>query len=406
VNKKIQNSKHHFHVNNTQTGLQNDFHPGMKFTATYHSLVHSGVAAFGVETSKSLPNNRMKVLYQTMIIDEFMKEYGIHSTLPLPESDEPKVEYILVGVNKEFPVALRPGNTIEVPPNSTLRIVDLKGNSKRGFFFKDSTGRQIEIGESFSITQSQKIEIRKDAFTAASFNIKILEASVIANTENKENPISSNLLDKKIHLLVSRNGKKSLVQFGESVNVLEGDEIIFGELTGVSPDRIKNLKINVVGFVGNRGANDGEDRGYVIKTDQDLIQKWATPGPGHASIYRVVLSENKIELGYIQLKVMEPEVKNAVIESSDGEKQVLNISKRMDSVAKINGNRFKLLSPIVSAADPSMVRVSFEGKELTRSSDGWWGDIKNHESKPLKIFYGKRLLGSVQIHGSESKLGR
>jgi hypothetical protein len=404
VNAKITNSKHKFHVNNTKTGLQKTFHPGMKFTATYHALLHSDVPAFGVETSKSLKTNRMKVLYQTMIINEFMTEYGIHSTLPLPQFDTPKVEYVLLKVNNEMPVAVSPGETLKIKPNSNINFVDLKGASERGYFLKDSNGRHIELGEEFRINKSQKVFIRKDAYKVASIRVELVKPE--SNSENSTAPIASDLTDLKAHILVKRNGKKTLVQFGETLKVLEGDKIEFAELTGVSKSRSKSMKVNVEGFIGNIKSNDGEDRGYVINTDKDFIKKWARPGPEHSSIYRVLLTENDQEISHIRLEVHEAAVANAVIESSDGVKQVVNFSDAQKKPIIVKGSGFKLLTPLVSEADPSLLKISYADKPLKGTSSGWEASFGKGNSSSLKVYYGDKLLGDVKVQGMASQVGK
>lgn len=74
VNRQIPAPEHRFHFNNHRTLKKDTVHKEQRLSATYHALTHVGIPAFGLETSKSIGDYRVRVKYQTMVINSFLEE--------------------------------------------------------------------------------------------------------------------------------------------------------------------------------------------------------------------------------------------------------------------------------------------------------------------------------------------
>ena len=66
----------------------------------------------------------------------------------------------------------------------------------------------------------------------------------------------------------------------------------------------KNLRVNFLGFVGNKINNTGEDRGYLIDTAQDLWDKYSQDGKGKN--YTIAISNKKTRVATIYVEIEEP----------------------------------------------------------------------------------------------------
>jgi Ni,Fe-hydrogenase maturation factor len=74
LNKKINNKKHFFATKNTYTETKNNF--SMKGSATYYSLKKFCKPAFGLEVSKDIKEERLRVKYMIKLINEFINYYN------------------------------------------------------------------------------------------------------------------------------------------------------------------------------------------------------------------------------------------------------------------------------------------------------------------------------------------
>jgi hypothetical protein len=64
------------------------------------------------------------------------------------------------------------------------------------------------------------------------------------------------------------------------------------------------LVVNFKGFVGDRKHNSGEDRGYVIRTDKDLLKRWSVDKVGKR--YQIVVTYNKRVVGKLFIGLNDP----------------------------------------------------------------------------------------------------
>ena len=92
VNPQISSEDHFFHLNNHRTLKKDTKHKEQRRSATFHALTKVGISAFGIETSKSIADYRLRVRYQTMVVNAFLEEMGISSGQSQVVSPESPVE--------------------------------------------------------------------------------------------------------------------------------------------------------------------------------------------------------------------------------------------------------------------------------------------------------------------------
>ncbi len=113
----------------------------------------------------------------------------------------------------------------------------------------------------------------------------------------RKRPVPPLLAVEEFRLLV--NGQPTRVPAGAALVVSPGDTLV---IEGVIPTPTidGHVKINFVGFVGNKSFNDADDRGYVIQTG-NLMKRHALDAQG--TIYRIEATAGKARVAEIFIRV-------------------------------------------------------------------------------------------------------
>ena len=111
INKKLLKKHHSFNVKNTHT--KKDHYKDMQESLTYFAIKHYK-PAFAIETSKSLPSVSLKVFYQLVAIESYMKIMGIKYTRDFKLNKN--------SINK----IIKDYGTLEINHNILLNLNDIK----------------------------------------------------------------------------------------------------------------------------------------------------------------------------------------------------------------------------------------------------------------------------------------
>ncbi|RLA95437.1 MAG: hypothetical protein DRG25_00200 [Deltaproteobacteria bacterium] len=105
------------------------------------------------------------------------------------------------------------------------------------------------------------------------------------------------------YLLLEVNGIKHQLKNGEHLKAVRGDiiKIIDVDVDGIPSNEIR---VNFLGFVGNKLNNIGEDRGYFIDTAKDLWKKYSRDGKGEK--YTITINNGKTQIGTVYVDLAEP----------------------------------------------------------------------------------------------------
>ncbi len=272
VNKKIRNLEYHFHFNNHNTVSPNTRHKEQRKSATYYALTQCGIPAYGIETSKFLPSTHLKVLYHNMVVNEFLKEYGVIMENPKVYMVPPRLEYLVVAINKSQPIVVYDRQSLTLRPGDLICVKGYKANYDRGITVDlVGYGSKNDFGKSFNIRKGTSILVRKDRRIFAKINIKTTQSingSPLLSAKKCELTQTHSP-----YLLVKINGTLKVATTDKPLEVIEGDKIELIDV--ISPSGRLPLKLNFLGFVGNWKNNTGEDRGYLIDTSKDLIKRYS-----------------------------------------------------------------------------------------------------------------------------------
>lgn len=296
VNPQVENPEHRFHHNNTRTFDKDSPHREQQGSATYYALTEHGIESYGVETSKSIRSLDLKVHYQSLIINAFMDEYHIIPRNPKVAIKEPKLEYLLVSVNGGFPYGIPNNETLKVNYGDKIRVKHIAANYERGLLADiKGLGSLNDMNKEFEVLKPHSIRVMKDQFKCGEVFVELLPPrqpsttvmakavdsqkaplnSVAPQTSLPQKPDAQSVeqaplkdhASKGMHIdefLILVNDELVKIRKGETLDVSPTDTLVIRDITPTYPEN-SPLRINFVGFVGNKKVNDAEDRGYKIR---------------------------------------------------------------------------------------------------------------------------------------------
>ena len=298
VNTMVDNPQHIFHYKNTKTKDPDSIHKEQRQSATFYALYEQNVESYGIETSKNIRSLDTKVTYQTMIINAFLDEYGIEIDNQLAKLPQPKLDYLLISRNGQRPQGFKNGEVLNINAGDTITVNAAFTNYQRGVTVDIENYNGLnDIGKPITIDEPTTVRVLKDKYLAGS-----LYVNTLATNESTSTPIASLQMTKQpqqqvlaassiepAHLVIEINGKTQKLNHGDAVSLLPTDILKLVSYQNQIAQR-QASQINFVGFVGNKKANDGEDRGYEI-TLAKLIKRFSLHGEGKK--YRIKAEQGK-----------------------------------------------------------------------------------------------------------------
>jgi hypothetical protein len=268
VNTSIHEDEYRFRFNNHQTSAYDSLHKEQRKSATYFMLTKLKKPAFASETSKSIRDFRKRVVFQTMVVNSFMKEIGIEPAQPSIYIDPPTLEYVLVSLNNTNPIAVGDNNHIVINKGDVLKVTDIKTNYTRGVVADIKGYGQInDMGKEFQITDSTTIEVKKDMFPCGKIHVDIIPQT------------------NRTWLILEINDVDYALMPGEVLSAQTGSVLVLKDLI-YKGSADHGLNVNFKGFVSNWDDNTGEDRGYPIDT-ADLLDRYAQKINENTKQYRI-----------------------------------------------------------------------------------------------------------------------
>ena len=92
---------------------------------------------------------------------------------------------------------------------------------------------------------------------------------------------------------------------------MRGDLLKIENVLPESLARQQDMLVNFKGFVGNWKNNTGEDRGYLIDTGRDLLDRYSLYG--QRKMYKIIASQGKEILGKMLVKISEPSLESLIL---------------------------------------------------------------------------------------------
>lgn len=285
INRHIKRKDYLFHFNNHRTSDMDSIHKEQRKSATYYAVTVCGIPAFGVETSKSLPLE-LKIEHHNYAINAFMRQFGVIPKTPGVNLEPPEFKYLVVSVNDSLPVVIENQQTLSVNYGDKVSIMHIEANYERGLSADFiNYGSTNDLRKQIKITQPTRVVVRKDSYPCGSIYVslggvtqKLVEG--IAVQKKKANTGPQYLLFK-----MKINGEERILQNYSEINIVKGDHLEIEDVITSFADP-SDITVNFKGFVGDRGNNDGEDRGFIIDTGEDLWERYSLDGNGRK--YQVI----------------------------------------------------------------------------------------------------------------------
>ena len=312
VNAQIPVPEYRFRFNNHRTLEKGTLHKEQRLSATFHALTRVGIPAFGIETSKNIPDHRTRVRYQTMVINAFLEELGIVVENPRLYLEDPKLKFLIVSINGSTPVVVNGNDVLEVRQGDSIRIVQIESNYSRGLTarIKGAAYGLNDIGRDITINEDTSIEVKKDRHLIATIAVK-------TGMRRSHSTAEISLKPRVQYFCVKVNSKTFIVEPGEELTVTKGDTLcILDPRTNLSHDREKAMKIDLRGFQAE-GPYSGEDRGHQINTISDLQTQYATLR-GPIAIFPLQAKLNSKVFAEAYIAVAEPKMEYVVLRGSGG----------------------------------------------------------------------------------------
>ena len=351
VNEHINNPGFHFHFNNHMTSSPDTPHIEQRKSATYYSLTDHEIPAFGIETSKNIPSVKLRIKFQTMVINVFMKEFDIIPENPRIYLDPPLLKYLVLSINDSLPVVVFNQKRLILQKGDSIEISHIEANYERGLSVDISKmGTKNDYRKKFVVDEPTSIIIRKD-------NYKCGEIQVLLASQKEDHLFvkSVDVIPKVEYLVLEVNGIKRVFYNNERLQVIKGDKIKIIDLI-TNPSGFKDTTVNFLGFVGDKGNNSGEDRGYMINTARDVWKKYSTDGKGNQ--YRIVVSNKSKNIGQIFIDLMEPELYYLVVKHNGKEGVCYDNGK---VIRALYNDYIEIADLRTNIADNSGVKVNFRG---------------------------------------------
>ena len=304
INREIGNELHKFHFNNTRTNEPDSIHREQLQSATYYALTQYHIPAFGIETSKFLPSIDLKVRYHNLAINAFMRLFGVIPEQPRLFLDSPMLKYVVVSVNRETPIVIERGQTLQVTAGDRINIVHVEANYERGLSADIlGYGSLNDFRKDFSIYKNTSILIRKDNNVFAQIPIRLYRGHGADSRASK--------VDTLPHFMIAVNKKSRILKSGETLHVVRGDILRILDILPESLASRQGICVNFKGFVGDWKNNTGEDRGYVIDTGRDLMDRYSLYG--QRRVYRIIVSRKKEVFAKMLVKIHEPSLEFLIL---------------------------------------------------------------------------------------------
>ncbi|MFH1058349.1 MAG: M14/M99 family metallopeptidase [Pseudomonadota bacterium] len=314
VNQAIDDQRYRILFNNHRTADKDSPNKEQRLSATFYALTRLKIPSFGVETSKSLPSEAMKIRHHNLVINAFMDELGIVPENPASTLPPPEFKYLVVQVNDQQPVVVAAGAQFSVAPGDRIMIQHIEANYERGLTCDvQGVGGINDLRQRLVIRQPSTIVVRKDNHRIGEIRLQVAEGASLAS-----------LRTKLMYFMVEVEGSRQLVAAGEKLRLVRGDRLMLVNVLSNLANQA-DVQVNFKGYVPAGAGNQGEDRGHAIDTANDLMERYSSCPSGEppgVECYRVIASRSGRELGAILVEVAPARLDYLVLRHQDGHKLV------------------------------------------------------------------------------------
>lgn len=311
VNAQISDPEHLFRLNNHRTLQRDTKHKEQRLSATFHALTRVGIPAFGIETSKNIADYRLRVRYQTMVVNSFLEEFGIVPDNPRMYLENPHLKYLIVSINGRTPIVVTGRDVIKVYKGDSLRLVHIESNYSRGLTARiKGVGKRLnDLNIEVRLTRNAVIQVRKDRFLIAEVPVEVLTGRTHSLAGIHFEPCVR-------YFCVRLNNRSFLLEPGDQLKVVKGDTlVILDPNTNLDAEAEKAVRLDLRGFQATSSPYPMEDRGHQINTATDLQKEYGQVR-GDVTVYALQAKLKNKVFGESFIAVAEPRLEYLVMRES------------------------------------------------------------------------------------------
>jgi hypothetical protein len=398
VNPQISAVEHLFHFNNHRTLRPDTTHKEQRLSATYHALTKVGIPAFAIETSKNIRDYRLRVRYQTMVVNAFLDEFGIIPDNPKIYLDNPFLKYLIVSINGRTPIVVSGNDALKVREGDNVRIVHIESNYSRGLTARiKGAGGFNDLNEEVKLTKDTVVQVRKDRFLIGAIPVQIIQGPA-------RKPAGVQVEPKVRYFCVRVNDRTFVAESGEELTVMRGDTLtLLDPSTNLEPEDEMALRIDLRGFQVQ--SSPLEDRGHRINTATDLQEKYGRKRES-STIFPLQAKLNNKVIGESYIVVAEPRLEYLVLRESQGGPFVAYPGDKLELPTNA---LIKIMDVKTNVADTAALFITMAGRTVRWQNSGSATGIDasklNGDEVPLDITRNGRSLGRIWIkQGKEFRL--
>ncbi len=275
TNREIKNPKHHFCYWN-----QNSIDPDTKFkdmqkSATYYAVTRYKIPAFGLETSKNLPNSELKIKYQLLMICKIMDAFEMSYEFTEERYERPVLYWLEFLKNDRDLIRVNANTNIRMDLNDRIRVLNIHANYKSGLSFNILDWKDTnDFRHEYKFTRERTAFIRKNHVYIGKVRFKRFKPNSV----------------RKINIQVA-DQTLSLPNWGV-LKLFPGKRFKI-----LNCDNRKGYRFDVKGFNGKHPGNDGNR--WIAPTD--LLTKYSFKQEGR--VYFVRIYKGKSLSGGFQIQI-------------------------------------------------------------------------------------------------------
>jgi len=353
INEQIENKEHQFHFNNHDTFSEQSQHKEQRGSATFYALSNRHIPAFGIETSKNISDLTLKVRYQTLAVEAFMKEFGIERDVLLNKLPEPKLDFIALSVNNGIPQLYQNKSTVTIHPGDIVKLTHIQANYPRGLSADIvNYGTNNDLEKPIPIFTNTTIQVRKDGFPCGLITVSLSDNKSTDSSVQKQN-VSTPYIE---NFIVEVNGFRQIVPVEGVLTIIKGDNV---RIVDSSPS-IKIFPGTTIDFFGywqkNARRNTFNDQGIVINTADDLHPDYSLHSEG--AIYEVRAENGNKIIASMRVRLIEPALQYLVLKFNNGNKGYLENGETFNLT---NEKSFEVIGVSTNIPNNENVTVNIKG---------------------------------------------
>lgn len=392
INAQIDDPRYHFHFMNTRTADEGSPYTEQRSSATFYALTTHGIPAFGVETSKNLPSIEMKVRQHNLAINAFMDLFGLKPQQPRIYLVPPRLKYLIVSVNDQVPIAVADGQTLEVARGDRVEVIHIESNYERGLSCDIAgVGDINDFRQALVIEKPTFIISRKDHIKFG----RVLVSLGPASKSPAAGAATGGPPGRVSHFLVEVEGVSRVVEPGTRLTAHDGDRIRLVDVFCAGGVLEDGAVINFKGFVPPvKGRNDGQDRGWLIDTRRQLMQRYSLSKTG--KLYRVNVEKGPRVLAWMEIELKKPALDYLVVQIPGGIKRCL---ANGETLALNGGQSLRILDIDTNLTLANRLDIRLEGGPAQRFSPAL--DITPRHEKARQTLLIERdglVLGRIYLN--------